>query len=53
MVKVADANVPADFLTKWLTAKKLELSLERATGHSRAVPMQAESAQQSANTKQA
>ena len=39
MVKVTDANMPADFLTKWLTKKKLELSLERATGHSRAVPM--------------
>ena len=53
MVKVADANMPADFLTKWLTTKKLELSLERATGHSRAVPMPAESGRQPANTMQA
>ena len=37
LVHVRDADMPADFLTKWLPAKKLEASLERATNSRNAV----------------
>ena len=31
LVHVGDAEMPADFLTKWVSAKKLELSLDYVT----------------------
>ena len=37
LVHVRDADMSADFLTKWLPAKKLEASLERATNSRNAV----------------
>lgn len=37
LVHVRDADMPADFLTKWLPAKKMEASLERATNSRNAV----------------
>jgi hypothetical protein len=34
---VTDEENPADFLTKWLAAKKFEMSIEYATNSKRAV----------------
>ena len=36
LVHVGDSEMPADFLTKWLPAKKFNLSLDYATNASAA-----------------
>ena len=38
LLRIGDADMPADFLTKWLSKKKLEASLRRATNAANAVP---------------
>ena len=39
LLRIGDADMPADFLTKWLPKKKLEASLARATNAVNAVPL--------------
>ena len=38
LVHVPDAGMPADFLTKWLTKRKLEASIARASNARTALP---------------
>ena len=42
LLRIGDADMPADFLTKWLSKKKLEASLRRATNAANAVPASTE-----------
>ena len=44
LLRIGDADMPADFLTKWLPKKKLLASLARATNATNAVPLSSDNA---------